>query len=337
MREIAERVGVNKSTVSRVLSGRDGTPASPETAKAIRRVARELGYNVDPWAASLRTNRTRAIGVLVPRMSDTALAIVFEAIEAEAARCGYEILVATTGDDPVEQRHRIELLRGRRVDGLIIMTAHVGEEDYFDDLKRDGLKFVLAYRGVGEHPVVRGDDLGGGHHVTRHLLSKGHRRIGVIAGPAYAPGAAQRVDGYRAALGEAGVRVDPELIVESGRGIDDGERVARQLLKLPSPPTAIFAVTDLLAIGAMSAIQEAGLRVGNDIAVVGYNDIPLAARLPVPLTSVQTPADDIGRLTVQGLLHVLEGEQPQTVILPVRVHVRASSDPEARSRPGGAL
>jgi LacI family transcriptional regulator len=219
------------------------------------------------------------------------------------------------------------------VDGLIIMTAHLGEENYFDDLKREGLKFVLAYRGVGEHSVVRGDDYIGGQHVTRHLLSKGHRRIGVIAGPRYVPGAAQRVKGYRSALTESGLPVDAELIMESGRGIDDGEHVARQLLALPSPPTALFAVTDLLAIGAMAAIQQAGLRVGTDVAVVGYNDIPLAARLPVPLSSVHTPADDIGRLTVRGLLQVLEGNQPESVILPVQLHVRASSDPEARSRP----
>lgn len=323
MREIAERVGVNKSTVSRVLSGHDSGTASAATAETIHAVAGELGYRVDPWAASLRTRRTQTIGVLLPRLNDIVLSTVFEAIEAEATRCGYQVLVASTDDDPVEQRRRITLLEERRVDGFIIMTAHLGEEGYLDELRRRGLRFVLAYRRVGKHPTVRGDDYDGGRQAARHLLAMGHRRIGVIARPA--PGATARVQGFRDTLAEAHINLEYPLLCESGPGVDDGAAAGLHLLALQPPPTAIFAVNDFLAMGAMGAIHEAGQRIGADVAVVGYNDTPLSARLPIPLSSVYNPVHDIGRLAVQNLLQLLAGTTPESITLPVQLHVRDSS------------
>lgn len=326
MREIAERVGVNKSTVSRVLSGRDSGTASAVTVEAIRKAADDLGYRVDPWAASLRTRRTHTIGVLLPRLSDIVLATVFEAIEAEATRCGYQVLVASTGDDPVEQRRRVTLLEGRRVDGFVLMSANLGEEAYLDELRQRGLRFVLAYRRVGDHPTVRGDDYDGGRQAARHLLAMGHRRIGVIARPA--PGATARVQGFHDALGEARSAAEQPLLVQSrGPGVDEGAAAGHRLLAIRPPPTAIFAVNDFLAMGAMSAVREAGLRIGTDVAVVGYNDIALSARLPIPLSSVRHPVHDIGRLAVQHLLQLLGGTTPESSVLPVQLHVRASSSP----------
>lgn len=322
MREIAARVGVNKSTVSRVLSGHDNGAASTATAEAIRKVAEELGYRIDPWAASLRTRRTHTIGVLLPRLNDIVLSTVFEAIEAEATRCGLQVLVASTDDDPLEQRRRIALLEERRVDGFILMSPHLGEEDYLDELKRQGLRFVLAYRRVGEHPSVHADDYDGGRQAAEHLLGMGHRRIGVIARPA--PAATARVQGFRDTIAAAGVTDEP-VIVESGPHVDDGADAGHHLVSTQLPPTAIFAVNDFLAMGAMGAIHEAGLQIGTDVAIVGYNDIPLSARLPIPLTSVRSPIHDIGRLATQRLLRLLEGEVPESLSLPVKLQIRASS------------
>jgi LacI family transcriptional regulator len=325
MRQVAERAGVNKSTVSRVLSGRSPMAASPQTAEAIRAAARELGYFVDPLAASLRTQRTRSIGVLLPRLTDSVLAMIFEAIDNVATEAGYQALVASTGDDAQEQRRRVGLLEGRRVDGLVITTARTDDEKYLDELKSRGVPFVLANRAVGHHPVARGDDRNGGLLATRHLLAYGHRRIGIIAGAPYAATSSDRTQGYRDALAEAGVEVDPRLVVESGPHVDDGVHGARQLLALDDPPTAIFAVNDQIAVGAMSAIRDAGLEVASDVAVVGYNDTPVSARLPIPLSSVHHPVQAIGRLAMQNLLALLAGEQPQSVTFPVRLTVRASS------------
>jgi LacI family transcriptional regulator len=325
MREVAERAGVNKSTVSRVLSGRSPVAASPQTAEAIRTAARELGYFVDPWAASLRTQRTRSIGVLLPRLTDTVLAMIFEAIDAVATEAGYQALVASTGDDADEQRRRVGLLEGRRVDGLVITTARTDDEKYLDDLHDRGVPFVLANRAVGHHPVARGDDRNGGLLATRHLLANGHRRIGIIAGARYAATSADRLQGYRDALTEAGIEMDPHLVVQSGPHVEDGVRGARLLLAADPRPTAIFAVNDQIAVGAMAAIRDAGLEVGSQVAVVGYNDTPVSARLPIPLSSVHHPVQEIGRLAMENLLALLAGEQPRSVTFPVRLTVRASS------------
>lgn len=336
MQEIAERLGVHKSTVSRVLNDRGSSRASPETADAIRRMAEELGYSVNPWAASLRTQRTRTIGVLLPRLTDVVLTAMFEAIDAAAIAAGYQVLVASTGDDAWEQRRRVSLLEGRHVDGFVITSAHRGDEEYLDGLARRGIRFVLANRAVARHPVIRGNDWDGGMQATDHLLRAGHRRIGVIAGRVFATSAADRTQGYRDALTRAGVEIDPQLIVESGSDLGDGEHAANHLLALNPPPTAIFAVNDFLAIGAMSAIRDASLRIGTDVAVVGYNDIPLSSRLSVPLSSVYHPVREIGQLAVRQLLTLLEGKPPESVTLPVALRVRASSQRgnlSTRSRP----
>jgi LacI family transcriptional regulator len=325
MREVADRAGVNKSTVSRVLSGRNPVAASPETAEAIRAAARDLGYFVDPWAASLRTQRTQTIGVVLPRLTDTVLAMIFEAVDEVATRAGYQTLVASTGDDKEEQRRRVRLLEGRRVDGLVITTACKGDGKYLNELHDRGVPFVLANRAVGRHPVTRGDDRRGGMLATEHLLANGHRRIGIIAGARYARTSADRTRGYRDALAEAQIEVDPQLIVESGPTVDDGVRGARRLLALDPRPTAIFTVNDQIAVGAMAAIREAGLQIGRQVAVVGYNDTPLSARLPIPLSSVHHPVQSIGRLAMQSLLALLDGQKPTSVTLPVHLTVRASS------------
>jgi len=326
MREVAQKVGVNKSTVSRVLSGKSPTGASPQTAERIREVAGELGYYVDPWAASLRTQRTQTIGVLLPHLTDTVLATIFEAVDDVATEAGYQVLVASTGDDSQEQRRRVQLLEGRRVDGLVITTARVDDEKYLDDLRDRGIRFVLANRAVGHHPVTRGDDRDGGVQATRHLLAAGHRRVGIIAGAPYARTSADRTQGYRDALAESQIDVDPRLIVESGPYLDDGIRGARELLALDPPPTAIFAVNDQIAVGAMAAVNDAGLQVGSQVAVVGYNDTPLSSRLPTPLSSVHHPVDAIGRMAMQSLLGLLDGQQASSVTLPVHLNVRASSE-----------
>jgi LacI family transcriptional regulator len=326
MREVAQRVGVNKSTVSRVLSGKSPMGASPDTADAIRDAARELGYFVDPWAASLRTQRTQTIGVLLPSLTDTVLATIYEAIDEVATESGYQVLVASTGDDAEEQRRRVQLLEGRRVDGMVITTARIDDEKYLNQLRDRGIRFVLANRAVDGHPVTRGDDHGGGVQATRHLLAAGHRRIGIIAGASYACTSADRTQGYCDALAESQTDVDPRLIVESGPRLDDGINGARRLLAVDPPPTAIFAVNDEIAVGAMAAIKDAGLEIGSDVAVVGYNDTPLASRLPIPLSSVHHPVDLIGRRAMQSLLALLDGQEASSITLPVHLTVRASSE-----------
>ncbi|MGR6327480.1 LacI family DNA-binding transcriptional regulator [Sphingomonas sp. XXL09] len=289
--DVAAAAGVSKSTVSRILDER--LPASDsESARKVRQVAEQLGYVRDVSAASLRRGQTMTIGVIVPRLTDTVMAMLYEAVARACDRTGRIALVATTEDRVENELRAAESLLQRGVDGLVLATAR-DEDDLPDVLTKRGVPFVLALRTDGKSLSSVGDDRLGGYLATRHLLDLGHRRIGIIAGPDYASSARGRRNGYVGALTEHGVDVDPELIVESTFSIDAGTDAALLLMRLASPPTAIFAVNDNTAIGAMSALINLGLGVPKDVSLVGYNDIPIVGCLPTPLTTLRVPFDQI--------------------------------------------
>jgi LacI family transcriptional regulator len=291
LHDVAAAAGVSKSTVSRILDERLPRSES-ETARRVRRVAADLGYFRDVSAASLRRGKTLTIGVVVPRLTDTVMAMLYEALARACRRSGQFAIVATTDDEPNADRAAAEALLHRRVDGLVLSTARAGD-DFFQELAARGVPYVLALRTNGQSLASIGDDKLGGYLATRHLLDLGHRRIGLIAGPAYASTARGRVEGYRQAMAEAGADVDPAWVVESTFGIDSGAEVAEALMGLDPRPTAVFAVNDNTAIGALSALEKLGLSVPKDVSLVGYNDIPIVSRLPTPLTSVRVPFDQI--------------------------------------------
>ena len=297
--DVAREAGVSTSTVSRMLDERL-PPSRSATAERVRNAALKLGYRRDVYASALRRQHTGTIGVLVPRLSDTVMAILFEEIaRACAQRSGFAI-VATTQDDPDAERTAAQTLLGQRVDGLILTTARL-DDDFTAQLRADEVPHVLALRTDGASPSSTGDDELGGYLATRHLLDLGHRRIGVIAGPTYASSSVGRVRGYRKAIEEAGLAIDDKLIRPSTFGMESGEDAARALLGEPAAPTAVFAVNDNTAIGVLAAAQSLGLTVPDDLSVVGYNDIPLSARLPVPLTTVRVPFAQIADVAVEML------------------------------------
>lgn len=288
---VAAAAGVSKSTVSRILDER--LPQSDnETAQRVRRVAAELGYIRDLSAASLRRGKTMAIGVIVPRLTDTVMAMLYEALAKACARTGRIAIVATTDDKPGADRAAADSLIRRGVDGLILATARE-DDDFAAELAKGDTPFVLALRTDGKSRSSVGDDALGGYLATRHLLDLGHRRIGLIAGPSYASSARGRLAGYLEALSEAGLASDPALIIPSTFGIEAGADAARQLMKIADRPTAIFAVNDNTAIGALSAITNLGLSVPADVSLIGYNDIPIVSHLPTPLTTLRVPFDQI--------------------------------------------
>lgn len=297
LHDVAREAGVSKSTVSRMLDERLPTTDSPK-ALHVRNVARRLGYVRDLSAANLRRGSTGTIGVIVPRLTDTVMAMFYEAVSAAAAQQGRFAIVATTDDNPDASRKAADALIRRGVDGLILTTAREGD-DLADELGDRGVPFVFALRHNGTAAASVGDDQLGGYLATRHLCDLGHTRIGIIAGPDYATSSLGRLAGYRQALEEAGIAEAPELIVPSTFSIESGDAAARTLLALKNPPSAIFAINDNTAIGSMSAIAQAGLTVPGDISLVGYNDIPIVSRLPVPLTSVRMPFDRVAEVALQ--------------------------------------
>ncbi|MFC9732297.1 LacI family DNA-binding transcriptional regulator [Streptomyces roseolus] len=326
---IAERLGLHVSTVSRVLNGRDGgsaRAASGDTARRIRELADELGYRPNPLAAGLRTRRSNLIGVLVPRLSEIVMATIYEGAEEAAAAHGLSAFVTNTHDDPALQRERIAMVLARRVDGLVIGDAHL-DGAALDLPALRGTPFVLVNRRTDAgHPSVTCDDRLGGRLVAEHLLARGHRSVGVVAGQPFASTGADRTAGFVERYREAGLPVPAARVVHSTFDTAGGRRAAHQLLSAPGDrPTALFAVNDFAAIGAAGAARDLGLRLGRDLALAGYNDTPLVAELPVPLTSVHSPMTDQGRRAVDLLLRRIAGEDVRSEVLAPRLVAREST------------
>ncbi|MGI5232372.1 LacI family DNA-binding transcriptional regulator [Actinoallomurus sp. CA-142502] len=328
LRAIAQSAGVDVSTVSRVLNGSPEDAqraASQRTAEEIRQWAARLNYRPNPHAASLRTRRSNLIGVLVPRLSDLVLATVYEGIEDAAARHGMTTFVMNSRDQAAEQRERTELALSRRVDGLIFGDAHI-DGAFLDDIAGQQVPFVLVNRRAGDHPAVTCDDYEGGRLVAEHFLELGHTRVGVIAGEPFASTGIDRTTGFLDRYREAGVDVPASRVVHSHFDAAGGRAAADRLLRSRARPTAIFAVNDFAAIGALGALRDQGLRPGHDVAIAGYNDTPLAAELPIPLTSVRSPMHEMGARALELLLRVLAGEPAASERLTPALVVRASSE-----------
>lgn len=327
LRTIAEAAGVDVSTVSRVLNGSPDDAqraASRETADEIRRWAARLDYRPNPHATSLRTQRSNLVGVLVPRLSDLVLATIYEGIEDAAARHGLTTFVMNSHDRPEQQRARTELALSRHVDGLVFGDAHT-DAAFLDGIAERRVPFVLVSRHAGGHPSVTCDDRLGGRLVADHLLALGHRRVGVIAGEPFASTGADRTAGFVDRYREAGLPVPGSHVVHSGFDAAGGRAAAERLLRHDPRPTALFAVNDFAAIGALGVLRDEGLRPGEDVAVAGYNDTPLAAELPIPLTSVRSPMREMGARALDLLVDLLAGRTPASERLAPALVVRTST------------
>ncbi|MFZ5869160.1 MAG: LacI family DNA-binding transcriptional regulator [Actinomycetota bacterium] len=324
---LADELGLHVSTVSRVLNGRFGAVAAgSDTAARIRALAEKRGYQPNPQAASLRTRRSNLVGVLVPRLADIVLATIYEGIEEEANSLGYSTFVTNSLDDPAAQRTKTEMMLARRVDGLIFGDAHF-DAVFVDELARRGVPFVLTSRWAGAHPSATCDDYDGGRQVGRHFVELGHERVAVLAGEPFASTGLDRTRGCLDELRDHGVQVPDRWVVHSPFDAVGGRAACEQVLSGREIPTAIFAVNDFAAIGAIGGLLAHGLTPGKDVAIVGFNDTPLAEHLPIPLSTVRSPMRQMGRAAVSLLHRRLAGEAVESVRLTPTLVVRASSGP----------
>lgn len=325
--DVARRAGVHVSTASRVLhsNGKAASGAASEaTAERIRQVAQEMRYTRDPAGRQLRTRRSRELAVMVPRLSDLVLATIYEAIQARASERGYTTYVSNT-QDRIDLREELTASAlSRRSDGLIFGDADL-DPTFLNELRERGVPLVLVSRRSGDHLSATGDDTAGGRLVAAHLLELGHRRMAVIGGEPWASTGVDRLDGFVARLNESGVNVDPAHRIVNGFDARAGYDAATRCLSTDNPPTAIFAVNDFTAIGAMGAAHALGLVVGRDVAVVGYNDTALAEVTPFPLTSVRSPMREMGAAAVDLLIGRLDGEEPKSQRLAPELVVREST------------
>ena len=295
LKDVAAASGVSISTASRALDER--TTSRSAAAAHVRKIAEELGYRRNSFASSLRRGETRTLGVLVPRLSDTVMALMFEELERAASSRGYFAMVATSGDDPEDERRAAERLLDRNVDGLILTTARL--DDKLPRLLRERrVVHALVLRTDGVSPSALGDDELGGYLAVRHLVDLGHRDIAVVTGPDFTSTANARLAGARKALDEAEIMPPKHWLIAAGYGIENGFTAGESLFAGQTKPTAVFAANDNIALGIMAAAHRHNLEIGRDLALVGYNDTPLSARLPTPLTSVRVPLDQIARTAI---------------------------------------
>ncbi|MFG1930004.1 LacI family DNA-binding transcriptional regulator [Mycobacterium sp. NPDC048908] len=327
LRKIADELGVSPSTVSRVLATPGGEAlrwGSPETVARIRAFAKEHGYSPNPQASSLRTRRSGLIGVLVPRLQDYVLATIYEGIEEAASEAGLSTFVTNSLDIDENQRARTRMMIDRRVDGLIYGDAHLDHE-FLDQVHAEGIKFALVSRTAGDYPSATCDDEKGGRLVGQHLADTGRRDVAVVAGLEFASTARNRTSGCLAALADNGIHVPPDRVVYTGFDPAGGRAAAERILAHGSIPDAIFATNDFAAIGAFGVLRDKGIRVPDDVALVGYNDTPLAEGGAVPLTTIRSPMHEMGRQGVRLLLEVLAGRRPESVLLEPELIIRGSS------------
>ena len=326
---IAEETGVSASTVSRVLNAKSDDAArrwaSAATIRRVRETAAEHAYTPNPQAVGLRTRRSNFIGMVVPRLQDYVLATIHEGVDEAATAHGYATFAANSLDDRDRQQRAVELLRSRRVEGIIFGDAFY-DGDFLRHVHQQGAKFALVSRRVPGFPSVTCNDVLGGRLAGEHLAAIGRSRVAVLAGQPYASTSIDRTQGLVSALAEAGIDVPESRIIHGPFDAQGGRAATEQLLALGPPyPDAIFATNDFAAIGAMGALRDRQLTVPDDLVLIGYNDTALAAELPTPLTSVHSPMREMGKQGLQMLLRVLDGEDPEPVQLDPTLVVREST------------
>ncbi len=332
IKDVAKAAGVSHSTVSRALAS-NPLIAEP-TRRRIQRVAQKMGYAPNAIARGLVTRRTQTIGVIVTTIEDPFIAEVVRGIEEVAADSGYRVFLGTSHNDSAREVGLVKALREWRVDGVIVASSRVGAL-YQPLLKEIGAPIVLINnqnrkspsRSKGDlgkiHSVVF-DDAEGGELATRYLISQGHRVIAYLGGPSDYAANRNRLAGYRRALVAAHIPFDPALVC-TGRGrVESGEQV-NELFSPALSPTAIFCYNDMTAIGALAALKRRGLRVPDDLSVVGFDDIPFAGYIDPPLTTIHQPKDEMGRLAMRMLLDLLDEKKVANVLVPGKLTVREST------------
>lgn len=336
LREVAEAAQVDPSTVSRALRPETRGMVRPETVRRVLATAEALGYRANPFARGLKDQRSMTVGMLLPDLGNPIFPPIVRGIEDELRRHGYVVILANTDREAARERALIDVLLQRRVDGLVLATA---ERRYplLDELVAAKVPIVLVNRTVDVPtvPVVSSDDHQGIGLAVRHLAELGHRRIAHVGGASAVSTGFARYQHFLAWMQSLGLQVDKELVVFAEWFTKDlGVKACSALLDRTTDFTAIVAGNDLLALGCYAALRERGLRVPDDVSVVGYNGSRRNDDLNPPLTSVHIPKYDIGSRAAALLMEAIEhpGALPANVLLPTTLQVRESTAPP---RPSG--
>lgn len=330
LEEIAHLAGASRSTVSRVIN--NDPHVSEEMRERVLEVIRTLNFHPNWAARSLAGGRARVLGLVIPMgvsrlFTDPYFPLLIQGVSAACNARDHTVMLWLAEPD-YERRMINQILHNGLIDGVIVSSALV-TDPVVEALSESHLPFIL----VGRHPTsecacyVDVDNLSSAWEAVAHLLRTGRQRVATITGPRSMIAGLDRYEGYVAALRERGLTVDLDLVVESDFTEAGGYDAARRLLQLPKAPDALFAASDMMAIGALRALREAGARVPQDIAVVGFDDIPAAARSEPPLTTVRQPILRTGSVAAEALINLIEnpGSAPRRIILPTEFVIRSTA------------
>lgn len=331
IKDVAKKAGVSPSTVSRVISKHPRI--SKETVERVTRVMEELGYHPNSMAKGLVSKATRILGVILPRPAEELFQNhffheVLRGILAHANRAGYDLLIASGSSESDELETVKRLVRGRRVDGIILLSSKT-KDPLIAFLNEARFPFVIIGRSqeYPDVPTIDNDNVQAAYDATRHLINQGHERIGFVSGPQELTVSQDRLAGYRLAMQEAGLRVSEDWIVEGEFLQETGYRAMSMLMNLPERPTALVVIDDIVAFGVLHGLNELGYSVPQDMCLVGFNNISLSEHTSPPLTSVDIGTYQIGYTTAQTLIKTIAREpmHQNRMIIPHRLIVRGSS------------
>jgi LacI family transcriptional regulator len=329
--DIAQAAGVHPASVSRALRGVPGK-VSAETRERIAQIAKELGYQPNAIAASLRTKQTNLVAIVVPDVGNPLFGPIVQGLEAELRRNGYMSLMVQPPEDPGERRAVILALANRHVSGLLILAAE-SDDPMLQAIVERSLPAVLVNRGFGERRFssVVNDDRESVRLVLEHLAGLGHTRIAHISGPLASSTGRARRDAFLDLAADFGIQ-RPIVVEAAAFTRPAGAAAARELWRRSSKPTAIFAANDLIALGALGVLREAGVRVPQDVSIVGHNDMPFLDLIDPPLTTVRVAVDQMSRQSAQLLLELMREphEPPSMRVLTPRFVLRESTGPLTR-------
>lgn len=326
--DVAKKAGVSISTVSRVLNNTAGYPVKQETRERVLEAVRELGFRPNDLARGLLLKKSRIIGLVIPDVSNPYYSELSLGMEATALEYGYSVIFCNTSRKAEKLEHYVDVLLQKRADGIIF----AGGGTDFAPVSQPLLDYNVEVAVIGRHnlpfPSVQIDNIAAARDATSHLVELGHRSIAFISGPLNLTSVQDRLAGYRTGLQQGGVDRDDRLVREGDFQSEGGYSAALSLLQGEPRPTAIFAANDRMAIGVMAAAADLGLKVPDDLSVVGFDDIIMASYTRPTLTTVAIPGYEVGASAMRLMVSLLAGEVcSQVTWLPTNLVVRDSSGP----------
>lgn len=322
---VAKAAGVSPSTVSRILNGT--AVVSALKSQAVDRAISDLGFIPNPVARGLAGGRTLSIGVITQAIESPFYGMALSGIEHVLDTVGYSALYVSGHWDAKEESKCIDVLRSRRVDGIIVLSGRLSDQA----LKTCAKSIPVVVTGRSLNAVglysLNFDNFEGGRLATQHLIDLGHKQIAFIAGAPNHPDANERFRGYRAALDSANLEFDPLLAIEGDFQEESGLKAVQKLIDGQRKFTAIFAANDQMAFGAAVCLHRHGLHVPQDVALIGFDDLPMATYSVPPLSSIHESAYELGSLAASSILQLLNGTKPEGQVPPPRLVVRESSVP----------